>query len=38
MTTISKKELAQRVAKSLKISQASAENTLTEILEQTKKP
>jgi len=37
MTTISKKELAQRVAKSTKISQSQIETILTELLEQTKK-
>ena len=37
MTTISKKELAQRVAKNIRISQVQAETILNEILEQTKK-
>jgi DNA-binding protein HU-beta len=37
MTTISKKELSQRVAKSTKISQSQVETILTNFLEQTKK-
>lgn len=37
MNTLSKKELAQRVAKSTKISQIQVETILTELLEQTKK-
>ena len=37
MTTLSKKELAQRVAKNTRISQVQAETILNEILEQTKK-
>ena len=36
MTTISKKELAQRVAKSIKIPQTQAETIISEFLEQTK--
>ena len=35
--TLSKKELAQRVAKNTKISQTQVETTLNELLEQTKK-
>jgi DNA-binding protein HU-beta len=37
MTTISKKELAQRVAKTTRISQIQVETVLNELLEQTKK-
>ena len=37
MNIISKKELAQRVAKNTKISQVQVETVLSELLEQTKK-
>jgi DNA-binding protein HU-beta len=37
MTTISKKELTQRVAKNTRISQTQVETVLNEFLEQTKK-
>ena len=37
MTTISKKELTQRVAKNTKIPQTQVETVLNELLEQTKK-
>ena len=37
MTTISKKELTQRVAKNTKITQTQVETVLNELLEQTKK-